>query len=100
MASKLFQFQLPGSIIVPDGKQAGDTFQAMCTLRLNPNGTADLCQIDGESLPGYKDEDAERPAETPASSEDTDDATEPSEPNGNLLAERMMALGATQQGSA
>jgi len=68
---KAIMFTLPDSVQVPDGKGPGDSFQAMATFQLKPNGKACLTEVDGEPLDGYKSE-----SETP-NDEANDDTTQP-----------------------
>ena len=67
----MMTFQLPSGVIVPNGKQEGDTFQAMATFKLMDGGDVELCQVDGENLPGYKEDSDDSPNE-----EANDDASD------------------------
>lgn len=47
-------FKLPAEVEIPDGKTVGDSFQAIATFILMPNGGAELTQVDGEPLDGVQ----------------------------------------------
>ena len=75
-------FKLPAGVEVPDGKQPGDTFQAMATMKIEPAGSVCLVEIDGEPLPGYK-ESGDEPND-----EAEDDSTQPAQMS---LQQRLMS---------
>lgn len=43
--------------MVPEGKTAGDTIEMMAEFQLKPNGKICLVSIEGNDMPGYKDDD-------------------------------------------
>lgn len=67
---KSVTFQLPQGVEIPDGKNVGDTFQAMTTYKLLANGKVSLEEVDGEGLNGKLD-----PEDSPNESA-LDDTTE------------------------
>jgi hypothetical protein len=72
-------FKLPGGVEVPDGKEEGDTFQAMATFKLMSGGMVELTEVDNEPISGK-----ESPNTT--NEEADDDADNP----GPSLQERLM----------
>lgn len=83
---KNMNFKLPSGVMVPDGTQSGDTFQAMGTFKLGSGGDAMLMEVDGEPLDGMKMDD-----ET-ANPEAGDDTTEQATQN-QTLQQRLMGGG-------
>lgn len=89
MAGKMISFKLPAGVQIPDGKQMGDTFQAMTTFKLGTDGMVQLCEVDDEPVAGYKDDDSDSP--NPDSPDDT------TQPMAQSLQDRLMASGQTPQ---
>lgn len=52
-------FDLPKGVQIPDGKQVGDTFQAMTTYEIEAGGKVCLREVDGEPLDPKWDESDE-----------------------------------------
>lgn len=80
MAKKI-TFELPRGVTVPDGKQPGDTFQAMATFLLDSGGKVELTEVDGEALDG-----ATKPSDAPDASAQDDS----SQPMAMSLQDRLM----------
>lgn len=74
-------FKLPEDVQVPDGKEMGDTFQAMGTFLLKANGMVTLTEVDGEPIPG-----APKTGDEP---EETDNAADQAPPMS--LQQRLMS---------
>lgn len=47
---KAITFELPAGVQIPDGKQVGDTFQAMAGFKIEAGGKVTLEDVDGEPL--------------------------------------------------
>lgn len=56
MKKSALTFTLPQGVEVPDGKQMGDTFQAMGTFRIDAGGKCTLTEVDGEPIDGSGDQ--------------------------------------------
>jgi hypothetical protein len=91
---KAITFHLPLGVQIPDGKQVGDTFQTMATLKIEASGKVTLEEIDGEGLNGDDDSDA-------ANNAANDDAMEPG-PAGLMSPGGMQAalMGGSSQGGS
>jgi hypothetical protein len=50
-------FKLPAGVEIPDGKEEGDTFQAMATFKLMDKGEVELTEVDNEPIDGKEPED-------------------------------------------
>jgi hypothetical protein len=59
MKAKLVEFTPPKGFMVPEGKMAGDTIELMAEFQLKPNGKICLVSIEGNDMPGYKDDGAD-----------------------------------------
>lgn len=72
-------FKLPDGVQIPDGKEIGDTFQAMATFSIEKNGDVCLEEVDGEPLDPSKEE-SDEPSESA-----NDDTSNPSVLRGLLM---------------
>lgn len=59
-------FTLPAEFKAPEGKVEGDTVDVMATLKLLPNGQAQLVMIDGDNVGGEVEAEEEGEMETEA----------------------------------
>lgn len=56
---KRVEFKAPEGFSVPEGKQAGDTFEEVGTFKIKPDGTLCLVEIGDVKLLGYDDKDGD-----------------------------------------
>lgn len=63
MKSKPVEFRTPDGFVLPEGTEAGEDFDVVCTLRAKNNGTLCLVKLGDVDMPGYADREdkSERP---------------------------------------
>lgn len=55
---KRVEFTPPKGFGLPEGKQAGDTFESMATFQIKKDGRMCLVAIGDSKMPGYEDKQA------------------------------------------
>lgn len=54
---KRIEFMPPDGMVLPEGTEAGKTFEAMATFQLKRDGRLCLVAIGDHKMPGYRDGD-------------------------------------------
>jgi len=57
MKSKPVEFGIPEGFTAPEGVEAGEDFDLVCSLRMKAGGTLCLTKLGDVEMPGYKDKD-------------------------------------------
>lgn len=57
--AKLIEFSPPAGLKLPEALEADGEFDALATFRYKKSGKICLVEIDGNPMPGYKDNDAD-----------------------------------------
>lgn len=50
---KRVEFKAPEGFTLPEGKQAGDTFEEVATFKIKPDGSLCLVELGDVKMPGY-----------------------------------------------
>ncbi len=59
---KKVEFDPPKGFVLPEGVQAGEEFDLVCTFRTKQDGKICLTQLGDTKMPGYDDKKESRPS--------------------------------------
>ena len=68
---------LPEGIEIPDGSVPGDTVEFLAQVKLGEGGKAKIVALDGITIPGYEEEEAESKGEEEEAEEEMMPAQSP-----------------------
>lgn len=54
---KRIEFDAPDGFVLPEGKAVGDDFELMATIRMKPDGRLCIVELDGNRMPGFRDDE-------------------------------------------
>lgn len=54
---KRVEFDPPNGFILPEGKDVNEDIELMATVRMKPGGRLCLVALDGNKMPGYRDDE-------------------------------------------